>query len=195
MKIKRLRVALLSLLCVLLAALEPARADDSAERSRIARERADAQARFEARRRECETRFAVTACVDEARAEHRQALQRLRREEGVLDEAQRRQRAAARMAAIEARQRAERERANAPRAERPVVSPQLRPPRPPAAAPKAASTPASAPDRSAEEARSRARFEARRREAREHREQAEQRREQREQSGKKAAPLPDPAAR
>ena len=188
---KRRRVALPSLLCVLLAALEPARADDSAEGSRIARERAEAQARFEARRRECETRFAVTACVDEARAEHRQALQRLRREEGVLDEAQRRQRAAARMAAIEAKQRAERERANAPRAERPGVSPQLRPPRQPAAAPKAASAPASAPDRSAEEARSRARFEARRRDAREHREQAEQR----EQNGKKAAPLPDPAAR
>ena len=52
--------------CVLLAALQPAHADDRADRERIARERAEADARFQARRRECEQRFAVTACVDEA---------------------------------------------------------------------------------------------------------------------------------
>jgi len=99
----RLRITLLAGICVLLASYEPARADDSAERARIARERADVEARFQAQRRECETRFAVTACVDEARAGHRQG-----REEGVLDEAQRRQRAAARLSAIEEKQRAER---------------------------------------------------------------------------------------
>jgi uncharacterized membrane-anchored protein YhcB (DUF1043 family) len=193
----RLRITLLAGICVLLASYEPARADDSAERARIARERADVEARFQAQRRECETRFAVTACVDEARAGHRQALQRLRREEGVLDEAQRRQRAAARLSAIEEKQRAERERASAPRAERPAAEPlQVRAPRQAAsAAARPASAPASAPDRAAEEARKRAAFEARQREAREHREQAEQRRAQREKSGKAAAPLPDPAAR
>ncbi|HNJ83987.1 MAG TPA: hypothetical protein PKZ28_10160, partial [Piscinibacter sp.] len=84
---RRLQAALLASACVLLAALEPAHADDRADRERIARERAEADTRFQARRQECEQRFAVTACVDEARAEHRQAVQRLRSEEGVLDEA------------------------------------------------------------------------------------------------------------
>ncbi len=193
---KRLRVAVLGVVCVLLAALEPARADDSAERSRIARERAQVEARFSQRRRECDQRFAVTACVDEARAEHRQALQRLRREDGVLDEAQRRQRAAARLAGIEEKQRAERERAAAPRVPRDVAAPPVRSPRPPAAAAaRPASAPASAADRSDEAARKRARFESRQREAQAHRRQAEQRQAQREKSGKAVAPLPDPAAR
>lgn len=193
---KRLRVALLATVCVLLAALEPARADDSAERARIVRERGEVEARFQQRQRDCQARFAVTACVDEARAEHRQALQRLRREEGVLDEAQRRQRAAARLAAIEEKQRAERERASAPRAQRQAEPPlQVRPPRQPAAAARPASAPASAPDRSVDEARKRTRFEERQRDAREHRDQAEQRRVQREKSGKPVTPLPDPAAR
>lgn len=193
---KCLRITLLAGICVLLASYEPARADDSAERARIARERADVEARFQAQRRECETRFAVTACVDDARAEHRQALQRLRREEGVLDEAQRRQRAAARLAGIEEKQRAERERASVQRAKGDATpSLQVRSPRQPVAAPRPASAPASAPDRTAEEARKRAAFEARQREAREHREQAEQRRAQREKGRKAAEPLPDPAAR
>ncbi len=182
--------------CVLLAALQPAHADDRADRARIARERAEADARFQARRRECAQRFAVTACVDEARAEHRQTVQRLRSEEGVLDEAQRRQRAAARLAEIEERQRAERERASAPRASREAAPMQVKPPRErPAPAAKNASAPASSPDHAAEEARSRARFEERQRFAREHREQAQARQAQREKDGKKVAPLPDPAAR
>jgi len=193
---RRLQVALLASACVLLAAFETARADDRADRERIARQRAEADARFQARRQECEQRFAVTSCVDEARAEHRQAVQRLRGEEGVLDEAQRRQRAAARMAAIEQRQRGEQERASAPRASRESAPMQVKPPRErPAAAARHASAPASAPDHAADEARSRARFEDRQRQAREHREQAQERQAQREKDGKKVAPLPDPAAR
>lgn len=188
---------LFAVACLLLAALAPAHAnDDAAERQRIARERAQAEARFRAQRNECQQRFVVTACVDAARAEHRQTTQRLRREEGVLDEAQRRQRAAARLAAIEEKQRAERERANAPRAPRAASEAAPRQPRP--AHPRAAHEPASAPspaERAAEEARKRERYEARQREAREHREQAEARRVQRDRKGKPpAAPLPDPAA-
>jgi hypothetical protein len=182
-------------LCLLLAALAPARADDGSERRRIARERAEASARFEARRHECHQRFAVTSCVDEARAEHRRTLISLRRQEAALDEAQRRQRAADRLAAIEEKQRAERERASAPAAQRSEPTVRVSPPRKARGAAAPASAPASAPDRSAEEARQRERFEARQREAQVHREQVERRRQQRDESGKSSPPLPDPAAR
>lgn len=184
----------LALAVMSLAPLAPAQTDEAAERARISRERAEAQARFEQRQRECAQRFAVTPCVEEARAEHRQALLQLRRQEGVLDEAQRKQRAAARLAAIEEKRRTEQERAVPPRAERQPAPLQLKPPRPPAAA-RPASAPASEAGAAAREQRSRARFEARQRDAQAHREEAVQRRAQRESKGKAASPLPDPAAR
>ncbi len=186
----------LGLAVMSLALLAPAQADEAAERSRIARERAEAQARFEQRQRECAQRFAVTPCVEEARAEHRQALLQLRRQEGVLDEAQRKQRAAARLAAIEEKRRAEQERAARPRAEREPAPLQLKPPpRAPAVAARPASTPASDPGAAAREQRNRARFEARQRDAQAHREEAERRSAERESKGKASTPLPDPAAR
>ena len=192
---KRARLAAWGAAGALLVALAPAHADDGAERARIGRERADAQARFEQRQQECAQRFAVTPCVEEARAEHRQALMRLRRQEGLLDETQRKQRAAARLAAIEEKQRTEREPGAAPRAERRPAPLQIKPPRQPVAALRAASAPASAPDAEAKEQRNRARFEERQRDARAHREQAERRRAQREATGKASAPLPEPGAR
>lgn len=179
-----------------LALLAPAQADEAAERARISRERAEAQSRFEQRQRECAQRFAVTPCVEAARAEHRQALLQLRRQEGVLDEAQRKQRAAARLAAIEEKRRAERERAVEPRAARPPAAPlQVKPPRRSAAAAPTASAPASDPVAAAREQRKRARFEARQRDAQVHREEAERRSAERESKGKASAPLPDPASR
>ncbi len=191
----RRALVVLAALSALLTAGMPAHADDRAPRERIARERADADARFEQRRKACSERFAVTSCVDEARAEHRQALQQLRGEEAVLDAAQRRERAAARLAGIEQKQRAEREHSVAPRPVRERKVSEPKPPRSASGAPRAAPMAASAADRSAEEARSRQRFEARQREARQHREQAEQRQAQREQNGATHQPLPDPAAR
>jgi hypothetical protein len=179
-----------------LALLAPANADEAAERSRIARERAEAQARFEQRQRECAQRFAVTPCVEEARAEHRQAMLQLRRQEGVLDEAQRKQRAAARLAAIEEKRRAEQARAAEPRAGRAPAAPlQVKPPRQGAAAARPASAPASEPGAAAREQRKRARFEARQRDAQAHREEAERRSAERESKGRAGSPLPDPAAR
>ena len=172
-----------------------ARADDAAERTRIARERAEATALFEQRQRECGQRFAVTACVDQARAEHRQVLSRLRRQEGVLDEAQRKQRAAQRMADIREKVSAEEARERAPRPAR--REPELRASTPrPAASPREAATPASqasAAERSAREARSRARFEARQQQAQEQRDAAAKRQADRAAAGKTpAAPLPVP---
>jgi colicin import membrane protein len=191
------------LLGSLVLALTPARADEAAERERIARERSEATARHDRQRRECEQRFAVTACVDEARAEHRQTMMQLRRQEALLDEAQRKQRAAQRLAEIE--QKTRQERSAAPGAQLQASAVQPRKPRLPAVAASrpaalasaaSASPAASAPQRRADEARSRARFDARQRDAAMRREAAEQRRLEREKGGKPpSAPLPDPAAR
>lgn len=176
----------------------PAAVDDRAERERIARERSEATIRHDQRRRECEQRFAVTACVDEARAEHRQTMMRLRRQEALLDESQRKARAAQRLAAIEQRRSEERTRVVVPRAAPARASAaEARQPRPAASAPaERASAPAASVSASAAEARSRERFDARQREAAARRDAAQQRRVEREKNAKPpSAPLPDPAAR
>jgi colicin import membrane protein len=194
-------LAVLALVQGLVAAAQgPGALDDRAERERIARERSEATARHDQRRRECEQRFAVTACVDEARAEHRQTMIRLRRQEALLDEGQRKARAAQRLAAIEQKRGEERARIVVPRAGAQATTPEPRPPRGAASSAERASTPAvpaaaSAADRRAAEARSRARFDAQQRDAAARRDAAQQKRIQREKSGKPpSAPLPDPAA-
>ncbi|WP_341891813.1 hypothetical protein [Variovorax sp. YR752] len=192
--VRALALALLALVQGLAAVAQgPAAVDDRAERERIARERSEAAARHDQRRRECEQRFAVTACVDEARAEHRQTMMRLRRQEALLDEAQRKARAAQRLAAIEQKRSEERTRVAVPRAAQARASaPEARQLRP-AASPPAERASAAA---SAAEARSRERFDVRQREAAARREAAQRRRIEREKNGKPpSAPLPDPAAR
>lgn len=67
--------------------------DERHERQRIASERAQVQAVYVQRERECEQRFMVTACIEEVRRSRREALERLRYQDAILDEAQRRQRA------------------------------------------------------------------------------------------------------
>ena len=71
--------------------------EERRERERIASERAQVQALYAQRERECQQKFIVTACLEEARRTRREALERLRREDVLLDEAQRRQRARQRM--------------------------------------------------------------------------------------------------
>lgn len=195
-------LAVLALVQGLVAVAQgPAAIDDRVERERIARERSEATARHDQRRRECELRFAVTACVDEARAEHRQTMIRLRRQEALLDEGQRKARAAQRLAAIEQKRGEERVRVVVPRAEARASAPEPRPPRGAASSAERASTPAaaaaaSAADRRSAEARSRARFDAQQRDAAARREAVQQKRIQREKNGKPpSAPLPDPAVR
>jgi colicin import membrane protein len=88
-----------------------------AQRQALADERAVIEAGHEAEAAACRRRFAVNDCLDRALARRRAALEPLREQEWVLDEQRRRDRAAAREAAIVARQQAaERERAE--RAER-----------------------------------------------------------------------------
>lgn len=66
----------------------------AAQRAQLARERREVDQRFAREREECARRFAVTACVEQARREQRSARERLDAQLTALDEAQRRQRAA-----------------------------------------------------------------------------------------------------
>ena len=84
-------------------ALATAATDDTAERQRIAAERAVVEQRFNAALAVCQTRFMVTDCLDRARAERRQALDQLQRQTLLLDDEKRRARAAQRLQAIQRR--------------------------------------------------------------------------------------------
>lgn len=125
--------------------------DDAAERARIERERQAVLARHAQAEQACVGRFQVTACLEAARAERRQALDLLRREQVVLDDARRRARAAERLQAQQRRQ-AEREAQGATAmaaASAPVEATAVTPggavaAGPGASAPMAAATPASA---------------------------------------------------
>jgi colicin import membrane protein len=78
----------------------------AAERARIARERAEVEARARAGETACAREFAVSSCLQKVRAERRAAVQQLDRQRSVLDEAQRKQRAAERLARLRERQEA-----------------------------------------------------------------------------------------
>lgn len=83
-----------------LPALAQTTAADRAARERIAAERRQADAQLATRRWDCSHRFVVTACMNEARAEHRSTLERLGREEEALNSAVRHARAAQRLEII-----------------------------------------------------------------------------------------------
>ncbi|MDH4390016.1 MAG: hypothetical protein QE285_01180 [Aquabacterium sp.] len=84
--------------------------DDKAERARIAVDRHAVEARYEAARRDCEFRFADSACLDQAKQDRRVALQPLHRQIHLLDDARRRERAVDRLRLIQERQAAAAER-------------------------------------------------------------------------------------
>lgn len=95
---------------------------EAMQRERLARERAEAEAGYEARESACRERFIVTACIDRARAERRERLDVLRRQEEVLDGQERRRRAAARLASIREKTEAL-ERPRTPRPAAPATAP------------------------------------------------------------------------
>jgi hypothetical protein len=200
--------ALLAACCVAASvhAMDPAQ--ERAERDRIKREREQAEAAYRAQERECRQKFVVTPCIDQARRDRRETLDRLRQQQEVLDEAQRKQRAAQRMDDIrskvsgdEAKQReAAAQKRRRQRAE-PAASQPDAPASSPAAAlskepPAAISKPASA-NASAMEVHERKTqaYEKRQQEAAEHRAEVEKRNAQRAANGKPPAkPLPTPAS-
>jgi colicin import membrane protein len=90
-------------------ALAAAPGDDEAkaERVRITAERAQAQARFTEQEKACYGKFAVNDCLNEARAQRRQVLADLKRQETALNDAERRRRAAERQRDLEERSSAQ----------------------------------------------------------------------------------------
>jgi hypothetical protein len=164
-----------------------------AAHDRIAGERAAANARLAEQERECETRFLVAPCLEEARRAHREKTASLRQAQLQLDEARRRETAAARRKAIAERLEAQQGRASDAASGPPGV--RLRrtaePPPPPSAG---KTSEPRAPMLSASQARENAnKFEARARAAREHRDSVERRNAERAAQGKAAAPLPVPS--
>lgn len=180
------------------SAAMPSAAD---ERRRLDAEQGAAEARYREREAQCRRQFIVTACVNEAKAERREVLERLRSQRLLLDEAARKQRAADRLAEIERRQqeRADGEREAAARAAQRASDVSGRGAREAAAPASAAGRslsvpqPPSAQERRAEEARAAERAReraARASEAEAHREKVLER-NRREPP---AAPLPTPSA-
>jgi colicin import membrane protein len=132
------RCWLLTLWLAAAAAASWAADDPAAQRERIATQRRAADANFEAARRDCEQRFQVTSCLDQARASHRAALDTLRLEQLRLDDQQRRQRATERQRELDEKAR----RAQTPAASAPAAPASARPVKaPPSTASAARSTP------------------------------------------------------
>jgi hypothetical protein len=84
------------------------------ERQRAANERRRVEADYAARVKGCEAQFVVTSCMEQAKAERRQALDRLRQQQAVMDDALRKQRAAERLEQLQEKQQAAAARRNAP---------------------------------------------------------------------------------
>ena len=136
-------------LAALFALLAPAASigappDQTAERQRIQQERAQAESLFKDREQECLKGFVVTPCTDKAQRQRRQSLAELKRQENLLDEQLRRQRAADRDEALaektREREQAAQAAAGASAAEASAPAPQRAPrePRRPAATPEQA---------------------------------------------------------
>lgn len=187
-------------------------AAERAERERINLERDQAEAAYKAREQQCRQRFVVTPCVDQARHDRRQTMERLREQQAVLDEVQRKQRAAQRIddirtkvsggdakqrEAMAQQQRRVRQRAQAAASAAPEAAASDV-----AQAESAASLVATTPTRtvparvnsSAEEAKHVADYERRQQEAKAHKEAVARRNAERAASGKTPAKgLPTPA--
>lgn len=182
---------------------------DEGERRRIALERQQSDAEFSRADAACRARFVVAACLEEARQRHRDSRERLRRQLNMLDEAQRKRRAAERMDAIRAKVSAEeadrrevesqnrRQAAEPPAASAPsdprARAVDLAKPVKPAPTRHPHSDPRNTKRPAATDAQRVSEYQARQRAAQAHRDEVERRNAARAASGKKpAAPLPIP---
>lgn len=160
----------------------------SAEHAELAAQRQRLEAGFAAEEAQCRERFTVTTCVDDVRKRKREALAAVRSRELVLDDAERRQRAAERRQAV-ARKQAE-------LASRPAPADSTRhaPPGPTAGASGVPRTPRPPQgDAEAQEARRRADASRERRaKAEAQRDRIATRQADRARNGKAAQPLPLP---
>jgi colicin import membrane protein len=186
-----LRPALVALVFAGLLPGLPARADGAAERQRIGNERRAIETRFAAEEAACLGRFVVTPCVEDVRARKREALAPLRHQELLLDDAERKRRAAQRLQGIETR------RAQAASRPAPAVVPAPAPAsRPAPSPPSQRSLPPQSTGGDAEAAarRAAAAAEQRRQAAAADRARIAEREAAREPGSKKSAPLPVPRA-
>ncbi len=170
-------------------------ASDTALRERLSTERRQVERDYAAQERECTQRFLVTACVDAAKAQRRDALKRLSTREAALDDAERTRRAAARQqhidAKLERQMRDREERASAPLIPFDAASAAIRTPARTTARPPASIPPIDEAQRRADEQRSRTEYETRQRQVEARQQAAAQRQAQRAGSRKPpAAPLP-----
>ncbi|MGV3571062.1 MAG: hypothetical protein ACO1PB_10725 [Ramlibacter sp.] len=173
---------------LVLSAIGAARAQDvDAERRRIRDDRAQVDAAFDAAQQACYRRFAVNDCLDAARRQRNAAVADLRRQEVLLNDTERKRRAAQRLREIDER-KAEQPTGRAARAEqaRPVPAEESAP----RGKPRAQAAFEGPKPGAGEAARTRQAFEARRRQAEAHKAQVLERNAQR---GKPPAPdLPAP---
>ena len=181
-------------------AFAQARADDAAERERISAERAAAEAAYGTQVQVCSSRFVVTSCVDAARAERHAALTALDKRQEVLDDAQRKQRAADRLQAIDSKVSGEearrREEAARERSANRRDGAEPRPLGPPgsAAPPRAPKDPGDPAQRAEAEQRARRAYELKQLQAEAHRMDVLRRNQERARKANPGAPLPVPAA-
>jgi colicin import membrane protein len=77
--------------------------DEAAERERLHSERSAADKRLAQAQKACRAKFAVNDCMNDARREYNATVGELKRQERILDDAQRKQRAAARQKEIDER--------------------------------------------------------------------------------------------
>ena len=105
------RLWVLALVSLVVSQVTLAAASD--DKKRIAEARAKANADLAAQEAECKTRFAVTPCLIDAREKHRAIVEPLRRDELMVDERERRQRATERLEHLSRKAEAAREAASA----------------------------------------------------------------------------------
>lgn len=82
--------------------------DVEGERSRIQAERVRAEASYQAQETVCYARFAVTDCIRQARVHRREALETLRRQEVLLNDAERKRKVLAQIEQIKEKSSAQR---------------------------------------------------------------------------------------
>ncbi len=183
------------LACLLVLTTGGAHADAAAERERIETERRLIEVAFADEESACLRRFVVTPCIEAVQARRREALAPLRHQELLLDEAERRQRAAARLQGIEARRAAVAARpaavdvVPASGADGVPVAPNL-----PASAAAAVPVPAPHDRRAASEAAARRAAAAQRRRDAAAADRARIAGREAQQQGQRSAPLPVPSA-
>lgn len=100
--------------------------NEAAERERLHTEHAAADKRLAEAQKACRAKFAVNDCLDKARREYNGTVDEIKRQERVLDDSQRKQRAAARQKEIDERNSPEVQQQEAARREKALADHQKR---------------------------------------------------------------------